>query len=213
MDYVITGRKHCPKKDMHDPGNGSGNRRRKYMKQKISAFERMRRIGKKLIDNLELLDALPSIVSRIVTSVKALKKAKMEVDEEIKEEGRPDYMYCVSFICGGEPLTEREKKLLLFVVKGEYDRGDEESRKIMEAFIDEYMGWAFMDREDAVECSDDCNFGDDRFNFNFWCENEDDHPYGREDMELVRNVLNKLLGREAFTHYEVGGVMESELED
>lgn len=141
-------------------------------------------------------------------------EVKRKAFEELKQFSDkleiPKFMDCVVFTCKyGTALSEEQQELLRKVFLQEQEGLDKESLLVVTEFLKEYMGGAV-----EVDCVDDCQIGDTYINFNFFDEyGEQEHPYEKEDMDLVMETLNNILGVEMFDYYLVSGHDESWLND
>lgn len=132
-----------------------------------------------------------------------LEELKKAIKEKEASEGRPPYMDCVIYLCRkGYLLSEEQKEDISLVLEQEMECSDEESQKIIDLFIDEYMGGNL-----DVDNVDECSIGDDYIEFNF-CD-VDEHKYDEEDLKLIMKALNGILGEEVFDFYHADGHTES----
>lgn len=189
--------------------------------QRKEAIKLLKCIGNKTIDNLpEILEPFSAYGKSVGVFIKAVKdgvcdynslnsikeEVKKELREAVEKEPIPQYMDCIIFGCReGCKLDEAQKESLRQILTLQSVDGDVENRKIISAFIDEYMGG-----EINVESTDECEIGEDYISFNF-CDmaGTKEFPYDEEDAELVMGALNKLLKKELFDWYLIDGHMES----
>lgn len=189
--------------------------------QRTAVIQLLKCIGSETIDNLpEILEPFLKYGKSVGAFIKAVKggvcdynslnsmkeKAKKELIEAAENELVPKYMDCIIFGCRkGCRLRVVQKESLHRILTRQLADGDMESRKLISAFIDEYMGG-----EIDMENTDECEIGEDYISFNF-CDmaGTKEFPYDEEDAELVMGALNKLLNEKLFDWYLIDGHMES----
>ena len=130
--------------------------------------------------------------------VKALKKEVKE-NREVKN---PKYINCAIFSVDPEDkLTEEEQELIISVLFEGAETEDEELNRFVELFINDYFGG------DAEACDNAYEVEAEYVAFNF--DDSRDHDYSEEDLVLIRDELNKIVGREVFVDYEGAGTDDS----
>lgn len=189
--------------------------------KRTKAIQLLKCIGSQTIANLpEILEPFSKYGKSVGALIKALKdgvcdynslnsmkeEVKKELIEAVEKEPIPKYMDCIIFGCRkGCQLAAVQKESLHQILTLQLADGDMESRKLISAFIDEYMGG-----EIDMENTDECEIGEDYISFNF-CDmaGTKEFPYDEEDAELVMGALNKLLNEKLFDWYLIDGHMES----
>lgn len=130
--------------------------------------------------------------------VKALKKEVKE-NREVKN---PNYINCAIFSVDPEDkLTEEEQELIISVLFEGAETEDDKLNRFVELFINDYFGG------DAEACDNAYEVEAEYVAFNF--DDSRDHDYSEEDLVLIRDELNKIVGREVFVDYEGAGTDDS----
>lgn len=130
-------------------------------------------------------------------------KTKQEAYEELKnicnDSKTPMFADVVVFSCkSGVALSQEQRERLKAVLLQEYESDDSRSLLIISEFLKQYMGETI-----DVDSEDDCEIGDTYINFTF--NPYEEHPYDKENMDLVMEALNNFLGAEVFDYYLVDG--------
>ena len=170
----------------------------------------------------EMVDKLPEILEPIVPFGKSLgllvqslrngvKKIDKDRQDELKEELRnmvsqtkiPKYMSCVMFTSPkGYVMSEEQQENLNAILMQEFVSSEEGHLALIAEFIRQYMG-----NNIVPDCVDEYEMGKDYLwlNFFYMCE-EDLLPYDENDMKLVMESLNALMGEEVFDKFVIGEV-------
>ena len=170
----------------------------------------------------EMVDKLPEILEPIVPFGKSLgllvqslrngvKKIDKDRQDELKEELRnmvsqtkiPKYMSCVMFTSPkGYVMSEEQQENLNAILMQEFVSSEEGHLALIAEFIRQYMGGNI-----EPECEDEYSIGNDYLCLNFACGmGDDDHlPYDEQDMKLVMESLNTLMGAVIFDHFIIDG--------
>jgi hypothetical protein len=117
--------------------------------------------------------------------------------------------YVILFCKDRQSFSNEQKENLQDILQQEFSSTDTRSLDIIRLFADEYMG-----SEIDVENVDECNIGDSCLSFNFFNDFEEtERRYDeevQEDVELVMQALNALLGVNILDCAVVGGHNEME---
>lgn len=120
-----------------------------------------------------------------------------ELRQEIKMQygGRnPRYMnFAVFLVAEGESFSKEEQMKLEDTLKGELEAETKEIATFVNAFREEY----FSDNYDA--CENAIETDEDNISFNF-CDMTD-HPYDEDDLKIIMDKMNEILGRKVFCEY------------
>ena len=182
----------------------------------------------KLIDALkciggEIINELPDIMEpfpygkAVGTLIKAIKEgihkysslevkrmtndAKKEIKDTLRNTETPRYMSNILYTCKAEYyLSEEQKENLALILQMDFPSDDVNSLAVISEFIEVYMGGSV-----DVDNEDECSIGNDYIYFNFTIDYDEDFEYNKEDIDLVMNALNNLLGAEVFDYGVAGG--------
>ena len=129
---------------------------------------------------------------------KALRQElKVERDSE-----NPTYINAAIFLLDeADALSESEQQKLVDVIRGNIEAETSEVKKFVCAFREDYFA------DDYDSCDNPIEVGAGYIAFNF--DDMSDHPYDEEDLQLIMDMLNKMLGRDAFCEYEGLGTDDS----
>ncbi len=78
---------------------------------------------------------------------------------------------------------------------------DAELNRFITLFVNDYFGG------DMTDCDYPCELEPEYLAFNF--DDTADHEYSEEDLVLIRDELNKIIGRQVFDEYEGYGTDDS----
>ena len=132
---------------------------------------------------------------------KEMKELKKEVKEN-REVKNPKYINCAIFSVNPEDkLTEEEQELIISILFEGAETDDEELNRFVGLFIEDYFGG------NAEACDNAYEVEAEYVAFNF--DDSRDHDYSEDDLVLIREELNKIVGREAFEDYEGAGTDDS----
>lgn len=130
-----------------------------------------------------------------------VKELKKEVKEN-REVKNPKYINCAIFSVNPEDkLTEEEQELIISILFEGAETDDEELNRFVGLFIEDYFGG------NAETCDNAYEVEAEYVAFNF--DDSRDHDYSEDDLVLIREELNKIVGREAFEDYEGAGTDDS----
>lgn len=170
----------------------------------------------------EVVDNLPKILEPLVPYGKSIgiflqsvhngiQKVEKDTQDELKEElinmasqiEAPKYMGNVMFISPkGYTMSEEQQDNLKLILMQEFESTEEGHLALIAEFIRQYMGDNLV-----PDCVDEYEMGKDYLwlNFFYMCE-EDLLPYDENDMKLVMESLNALMGEEVFDKFVIGEV-------
>ena len=201
------------------------------MIQRKQAFNILKVVTKKTLYNIpEILAAIPAtaVVGELIVVVKKIyedtknEEMKVALDKIIKEKGGPEaflrlligevkeesdpdnpkYINCAIFMVeAGKELSDEEKDKLVGVLTGEIEAGTNEISEFVDDFRDEYFCGDYESCDYPIEIDD----GYIAFNF----DDCSDHDYSEDDLKLIMNKMNAIVGREAFYEYEGAGTDDS----
>ncbi len=173
-------------------------------------------ISNEVVDNLpKMLEPLAPYGKSIGILVQSLRNGMQKIDkdrqDELKEELRnmvsqtkiPKYMSCVMFTSPrGYVMSEEQQENLNAILMQEFVSLEEGHLALIAEFIRQYMGGNI-----EPECEDEYSIGKDYLCLNFvYGMGDDDHlPYDEQDMKLVMESLNVLLGEEVFNSFIIDG--------
>ena len=135
-------------------------------------------------------------------SVEAFKEAMLKELRENRDSKNPKYINCALFtVKPGDALSEEEQAFVAGVLSGEVKTELEQLNNFVRLFMDEYFGG------DINAC--DCGYevAAEYIAFNF--DDSVDHEYDEEDLKLIMNKLNEIVGRPVFHDYEGYGTEDS----
>lgn len=128
-----------------------------------------------------------------------------EIKKELKENRdpkNPTYINCAIFmVTQGYSLSQIEMNRLMSVLTQEETLEDAESNRFITLFVNDYFSG------DITDCDYPCELEAEYLAFNF--DETADHEYSEEDLVLIRDELNKILGRQVFDEYEGYGTDDS----
>lgn len=128
-------------------------------------------------------------------------KLYQELETE-RELNNPEYINAAIFLIDGtEGLSEAEQQILVDTLKGNIDVATLELSNFVRVFCEEYFG------NDYEACDYPIEVGKVYIAFNF--DDMKDHPYDEEDLTLIRDMLNQIIGRNAFCKYGALGTDDS----
>lgn len=114
----------------------------------------------------------------------------------------PKYINCAVFrVREDDSLSEEDMSRILSVLTFEETVEDTDLNRFVELFIEDYFDG------DMTECDYPYELEPEylAFNFDEWT----DHEYSEEDLVLIRDELNKIVGRQVFDEYEGCGTDDS----
>ena len=99
-------------------------------------------------------------------------------------------------------MSEEQQENLNAILMQEFVSLEEGHLSLIAEFIRQYMGGNI-----ESECEDEYSIGKDYLCLNFVCGmgNDDHLPYDEQDMKLVMESLNVLLGEEVFNSFIIDG--------
>lgn len=134
------------------------------------------------------------VPAKIIDTYRTVRK---ESKREIAQQEKPEYICSMGLYCRkGFVFSKKQQNQVAAILERDFESGDEEALKIIDLFIDEYMGG------EIVLGSDDCYMGEDYLDFNF--ADGADYPYIEEDIILVMEAINRLLGENLFDRFDCG---------
>ena len=130
-----------------------------------------------------------------------IKELKKEVKEN-RDVKNPKYINCAIFsVHAEEKLTGEDQERLISVLFEGEETEDGELNHFVELFVNDYFGG------DAEACDNAYEVEAEYVAFNF--DDSCDHEYSEEDLVLIRDELNKIVGRDVFEDYEGAGTDDS----
>lgn len=146
-------------------------------------------------------ELLNQLVEKCGGKAEFKKKLQKELETECNTRN-PKYINAAIFIVAdGDGLSDEEQTQLIETLLGESETETEEITKFVDAFCEDYFS------SDYTACDNPIEIGQSYIAFNF--DDMSDHPYDDEDLELIMDMLNKIVGREAFCEYESLGTEDS----
>lgn len=130
---------------------------------------------------------------------------KKKLHEELKVERdskNPTYINCAIFeVCADASLSETEQQKLMDTLLGELEPKTDEIARFVNAFREDYFG------DDYETCDNAIEIGMGYISFNF--DDMSDHKYDEEDLQVICDMLNRIVGRKVFDEYEGLGTDDS----
>lgn len=128
-----------------------------------------------------------------------------EIKQELKEARdpkNPKYINCAIYtVKSGDCLSEEEMDKLSALLSGETEAEDNNTKLFLQAFIEDYFAG------DIASCDYPLELDPNYIAFNF--DDSADHEYLDEDLALICEELNRIVGRNAFDDYEGYGTDDS----
>lgn len=127
-------------------------------------------------------------------------KAEFErkLREELKAERdakNPMYINCAIFeVSAGDSLSEADQQKLIDTLMGDLEPETDKIAKFVDAFREDYFG------DDYEACDNAVDIGEGYILFNF--DDMSDHNYDEEDLVIICEYLNEIVGRDVFDGYE-----------
>lgn len=145
-------------------------------------------------NDISFKEALNQLIAKCGGIAEFKKKLREEL-KEARDNQNPKYINAVIFCISDAPILSGAERTKLFdVLIGESEAETEEIEKFVNAFCEDYFA------SDYEACDYPIEVGVEHIAFNF--DTESEHPYNEEDLELIMDMLNKILGREVFNEYE-----------
>ena len=168
--------------------------------------------GKVLVEVKKIADevkasgkAQEEAVNKLIEECGGEAEFKKKLHDEVKSERdtkNPKYINAAIFcINGAEGLSDEEQEKLVDTLTGEAEAETGEIARFVDAFCEDY----FASDHDSCDCP--IEIGQEYIAFNF--DDMSDHPYDEEDLQIIMDELNKILGRAAFSEYESLGTDDS----
>lgn len=130
---------------------------------------------------------------------------KKKVREELKAERNPKnpaYINCVIFeVNADDSLSEAEQQKLTDTLTGDLEPENTNIERFVSEFREDYFGDNYDACENAIET------GEDYIAFNF--DDMSDHTYDENDLKIICDMLNQIVGRTIFNEYEGYGTDNS----
>lgn len=146
-------------------------------------------------------EAIAPVIERCGGKAEFEKKLRQELREE-RDSKNPAYINCAIFQTNaGDCLSKSEQKKLEDTLKGEIKAETAELASFADAFREDYFA------DDYAACDNPIEIGESYIAFNF--DDTSDHPYDEEDLKMIMDSMNKMIGREAFCEYEGAGTDDS----
>lgn len=131
----------------------------------------------------------------------AFREELMQETEQQRGEN-PKYINCAVFTSkSGMHLTEEEMESLEDALTGQAESLDSEIGKFVAAFIEDYFGG------DMDSCDNAYEIDESYVAFNF--DDCSDHEYLEEDLVIIQDYLNRIVGKEIFNYHAGYGTDDS----
>ncbi len=130
---------------------------------------------------------------------------KKKVREELKAERNPKnpaYINCAIFeVNADDSLSVAEQQKLADTLTGDLEPENTNIERFVSEFREDYFGDNYDACENAIET------GEDYIAFNF--DDMSDHTYDENDLKIICDMLNQIVGRTIFNEYEGYGTDDS----
>lgn len=146
-------------------------------------------------------EAVRQLVERYGGKAAFLEAIRKELKAE-RASKNPTYINCAVFETAvNDSLSELEQQKLVDTLTSKAEAETVEIARFANAFREDYFGDNYEACDNAIE------IGEGYIAFNF--DDMSDHPYDEEDLKTIRDMLNKMVGREVFDEYEGFGTDDS----
>lgn len=165
----------------------------------------IKKIASDVADTNKDVKETKAAVEKIINANGGVSNFTNEIKNELKENRdsqNPKYINCAIFtVAQGDCLSQTELDRLVSILAQEETLEDAGLNKFITLFVDDYFGG----------CVEDCDYPyemePEYVVFNF--DDSVDHDYSEEDLVLIKDDLNKILGRQVFDEYEGYGTDDS----
>lgn len=154
-------------------------------------------IEKNVTEQQKVHDALQEIINECGGEQKFKEILFSELKNVITDNNiaNPKFINCAIFtVKSGYSLSEEEQSRLFDTLTGEIEADDKQTAEFVYHFRDDYFAGDYYACDNAIQMEDSYI----AFNFDEYRSIE----YSEEDLEFIRDEMNKIVGRDVFGEYE-----------